>query len=220
MTNKAALLVDLDGTITDPASGIIASVQFALKTVGAAVPAANDLHWVIGPPLRVVFPKLGVAPDHVEHAVSLYRQNYDAGAMFDCTLHDGIEASLRALKIKGHRLFVATSKPHLFAAKIMAHFGLSDVFEQVHGAELDGRNDHKKDLIGHILKTHSLNPAHCLMVGDTAYDVEGARSHGIRTIGVTWGYGAENLAVAKPAVMITDPLALPEAVESLGCTAQ
>lgn len=209
------LLVDLDGTITDPASGIIGSVQYALRTLGANVPAHKDLEWIIGPPLRVVFPKCGIASDQVERAVELYRENYTAGGMYDATLHDGLEAALRMLKIAGHRLFVATSKPHSFARPIIAHFGLADVFEAVHGAELDGRNDAKRDLIAHILKTHGLQAADCLMVGDTPYDVEGARANGIRTIGVTWGYGADQLAESQPAAIISHPSELPGAVDSL-----
>lgn len=214
------LLIDLDGTITDPASGIIGSVQSALKKLGADVPAHKDLEWVIGPPLRVVFPKLGIAPENVERAVALYRENYSAGGMFDATIHEGMEASMRMLKIAGHRLFVCTSKPHPFARKIMAHFGLADIFEEIHGAELDGRNDAKRDLIAHILKTHDLKATDCLMVGDTPYDVEGARANGIRTIGVTWGYGADRLAASEPAIIIHHPAELPAAVESLGCAAQ
>ncbi|MGL4325771.1 MAG: HAD hydrolase-like protein [Beijerinckiaceae bacterium] len=219
MTHKAHLLVDLDGTITDPARGIIGSAQFALKTLGLPVPALKDMEWIIGPPLRIVFPKLGVAAPDVEKAVALYRDNYNAGAMFDASIHEGLEAALRSLKIIGHRLFVATSKPHPFARRIIAHFGLADIFEAIHGAELDGRNDSKRDLIAHILKTHGLKAADCLMVGDTPYDVEGARANGIRTIGVTWGFGAEALAASDPAAIITSADDLLAAVETLGRTA-
>lgn len=219
MPDKSHLLIDLDGTITDPAAGIIGSVQGALRTLGANVPAHKDMEWIIGPPLRVVFPKLGIPPEQVERAVALYREYYDAGALFDASIHDGIEAAMRMLKIRGHRLFICTSKAHPFARRIMQHFGLADMFDEIHGAELDGRNDAKRDLIAHILKTHNLKAADCLMVGDTPYDVEGARANGIRTIGVTWGYGADRLAAAEPALIISHASELPGAVDRLGRTA-
>lgn len=205
------LLVDLDGTITDPAPGILGSVRFALERLGIPVPAA-DISWVIGPPLRASFPRLGVPEDRIEAAIGYYREKYAGGAMFECLLCDGMEPALRALKAQGHRLFVATSKPHVFARPLIAHFGLDDVFIAVHGAELDGRNDAKKDVIASILTTHGVSPAECLMIGDTAFDVEGARHHGIATIGVSWGHGGARLAASGPAMLIDHARELPGAV--------
>ena len=63
------ILIDLDGTVHDPAPGIVGSVQYALRELGLPVPSTPDLHWVIGPPLRVVFPQIGVKADDVERAV-------------------------------------------------------------------------------------------------------------------------------------------------------
>jgi len=198
------LLIDLDGTITDPESGILASVRHALARLGLAVPG-TDMNWVIGPPLRASFPQLGVPAARVEEAIGYYRERYAGGAMFDCVLYDGIESALRGLKAEGHRLFVATSKPHVFARTLITHFGLEDVFVAVHGAELDGRNDAKKDVIASILSAHDVAAAECIMVGDTAFDVEGARHHGIPTIGVAWGHGGERLVAAGPAAVIAAP---------------
>ena len=209
------LLVDLDGTITDPASGILGSVCYALEKLGHPVPSRSDIGWVIGPPLRLSFPKLGVPEDEVGAAIRFYREKYVGGAIFDCTLCDGIEPALRALKASGHRLFVATSKPHVFARQLIDHFALSDIFDAVHGAELDGRNDAKKDVIASILTTHDIAARTCLMIGDTEFDVEGARHHAIPTIGVTWGHGGARLAAANPARIITHARDLPAAVAAM-----
>ena len=209
------LLVDLDGTITDPASGILGSVRYALEKLGLAAPQNADMTWVIGPPLRVSLPKLGVPEDQVPAAIAYYREKYVGGAMFDCQLCDGIEPALRELKAGGDRLFVATSKPHVYARQLIAHFGLSDVFVAVHGAELDGRNDAKKDVIASILETHDIAPATCIMIGDTPFDVEGARHHNIPTVGVSWGHGEDRLAAANPARLIHHARDLKAAVESL-----
>lgn len=208
------LLIDLDGTITDPEPGILASVRHALDRMGIAVPQ-EPMTWVIGPPLRLSFPKLGVPADQVETAVALYRQRYAGGALFDCTLYEGIAQALRGLKGEGHRLFVATSKAHVYARQLIAHFGLDDIFDGVHGSELDGRNDAKKDVIAQILATHALAGGDCIMVGDTPFDVEGAHHHAIPTIGVRWGHGGDRLVAARPAALVDAPADLSAAVAVL-----
>lgn len=207
------LLVDLDGTITEPARGILLSIRHALQGVGVRPDPAEDLSWVIGPPLRVTFPALGVAAGRVEEAIALYRERYVTnGGMYDCDLIPGIGQALRDLKAEGHRLFVATSKPHIYARPIITHFGLADVFDAVHGAELDGSIDTKADVIASILRGHAIAPATCIMIGDTPFDVEGARHHGIPTIGVNWGHGGEHLAAAEPAIIVQRADELPGAV--------
>lgn len=183
------ILIDLDGTVHDPAPGIIGSVQYALRELGLAVPRHEDLHWVIGPPLRVVFPQIGVKAGDVERAVQLYRVNYRNGAMYDAIVYDGIPAALDAMKALGARLIMATSKPHPFAKPIMERFGLADRFAAIHGAELDGTRDDKAELIAHIIAEEGVDPRRAVMIGDRKFDCLGAGRHGIPTIGVLWGYG-------------------------------
>jgi phosphoglycolate phosphatase len=194
------ILIDLDGTLVDPKAGIIGSIQYALKTLGHPVPPMDELHWVIGPPLREAFPKLGIPAPDVERAVTLYRENYSgstgsqppdqAPAMFNATVYAGIEDSLSALRRADCRLIVCTSKPHIFAKPIVREKALADHFAAIHGAELDGTRDDKADLIAHIIKTENVDPANALMVGDRKFDVFGAKKNGLRSIGVTWGYGS------------------------------
>lgn len=210
------LLVDLDGTITDPARGILAAIRHALEGVGLPAPPAEDLHWVIGPPLRATFPLLGVPPARVEEAIVHYRRRYvEGGGMYECDLIPGIADALQALSAAGHRLFVATSKPHVYARPIIAHFGLAETFVAVHGAELDGSIDSKADVIAAILAAHALAPETCIMIGDTPYDVEGARAHAIPTIGVNWGHGGDRLAASAPTQIVQHAEELPAAVAEL-----
>jgi beta-phosphoglucomutase-like phosphatase (HAD superfamily) len=107
------ILLDLDGTLVDPKSGIIGSFQYALDRLGARVPPAEDLLWVIGPPLRTSFPKLLGSSERTEEAVALYRENYLGGAMYDAVAYHGVIEALDALAASGCRLFVATAKPPL-----------------------------------------------------------------------------------------------------------
>ena len=190
------ILIDLDGTLVDPKSGIIGSFQYALANLGLPVPDTADLHWVIGPPLRDSFPMAGVTQPDVETALTLYRENYSgavgtrAPAMYDATVYSGIVDTLAALRRADCRLIVATSKPHVFAKPILREKDLAHHFTAVHGAELDGTRDDKADLIAHIIKTEGVDPHNALMIGDRKYDCLGAGKNGLRSIGVTWGYGS------------------------------
>ncbi|MTH95620.1 HAD hydrolase-like protein [Roseibium sp. RKSG952] len=190
MTTKV-LLFDLDGTITDPFPGITGSIRFALREMGVRVPEAEELRWCIGPPLQE---SLGLLldtkdPDRIGKAVGLYRERYSASGVFEATLVAGMAALLGDLQAVGFRMFVCTSKPHVFADQIIAHFGLSAVFEKVYGAEIDGRRSNKADLIAHILETEGVQPAEVMMIGDRKHDLIGAKSNNVSAIGVLWGYG-------------------------------
>jgi phosphoglycolate phosphatase len=218
------VLVDLDGTMTDPRSGIVASFRYALAALDCNVPGKDELDWVIGPPLRDSFPQLGVKPADVERALALYRMNYtgkgaEAGhapAMYAATVYPGIASALAKLKADGHRLIVCTSKPHVYARPILGHFELAAHFAAIHGSELDGRNDDKADLIRHIVATEAVDVRHAIMIGDRKFDVLGARANGIPAIGVLWGYGSRaELADAGAAGLCSTPGELVGAVASL-----
>ena len=145
---------------------------------------------MIGPPLRVSFPKLLGSADRTEEAIAHYRESYFRGGMYDAIVYDGVPAALEALSSAGCRLFVATSKAHHYARPILEHFDLARHFAGIHGPELDGTNDHKGDLIAHIIAQHGVAPETAIMIGDREFDVLAAARNGIRTVGVTWGYGS------------------------------
>jgi phosphoglycolate phosphatase len=174
------ILVDLDGTLIDPRPGLIGSVQHALRKLGLAVPPAEELLWLIGPPFRVSFPKLFGRSDLTEEAIGHYRESYVSGAMFDAIVYDGVADALDRLRAAGCRLFVATAKPHTYARPILEHFDLARRFAGIHGPELDGSNDHKHDLIAHIIGHEGVAPASTIMVGDREFDVTAAARNGSR----------------------------------------
>jgi phosphoglycolate phosphatase len=223
------LLIDLDGTMTDPQAGIIASVQYALRELNCVVPEASKLTWVIGPPLRDTFPELGVAADRVEHALTLYRTNYTGKgaepgtqqatnpAMYEATVYPGIPEMLARLRETGHRLIVCTSKPHVYARPILTHFKLASLYSAIHGSELDGRNDDKADLIAHIIRTEAVDPTNAVMIGDRKYDIRGAKANGLPSIGVLWGYGShDELTSAGATVLCGTPGELPDRIAAIG----
>jgi phosphoglycolate phosphatase len=208
------ILFDLDGTLVDPKSGLTRSIQYALGKLGHPVLPAEELLWMMGPPFRVSFPKLLGSGERVEEAIAHYRESYVNGGMYDAIVYDGMPDALAALRGAGHRLIVATSKPHYYARPIVEHFGFAVHFHAVHGPELDGTNDHKADLIAHILHHEGVDPAAALMVGDTAFDMTAAARNSMRAIGVRWGYGSiEDLAGA--AALCDSPAQLSALVGSL-----
>jgi phosphoglycolate phosphatase len=206
------VLVDLDGTLVDPKPGILGSMQYALRCLGALVPAIDELAWAIGPPLRTTFPKLLGGTGRTEQAVALYRENYRNGAMYDAVVYPGIPRALEALTTAGCRLIVATAKPHSFARPILEHFDLAHHFMAIYGPELDGTNDSKADLIAHIIDRERVKPDAAVMIGDRHMDVAAAARNGMRAIGVTWGYGSvDELTAAGAASLCAAPVDLASA---------
>ena len=96
-----------------------------------------------------------------------------------------------------------TSKPEVYARRIVEHLGLGRWFLDVHGSELDGRNVDKADLIGVVLDQARIPAASAWMIGDRAQDLRGGRRNGVRTAGVLWGYGSEpELRAEEPDLLV------------------
>jgi phosphoglycolate phosphatase len=181
------IFFDLDGTLTDSGPGILNCAELVLTHFGIPVPSREALRVFVGPPIRDTFRKFGVPEAEIETAVEVFRGRYTTVGKFENTPYPGIRELLEALKADGHRLYVATSKPEVTAKEILDKFDLSRYFEKICGAAMDGSRDDKAQVIAYLLGGRA--PEDVLMVGDTAYDVLGAKAHGIPTVGVAWGYG-------------------------------
>lgn len=187
------LLFDLDGTLTDPTLSITRSLSYAFEKVGIPPMSQSELVTLIGPPIHDTFAQLMNTSDRaaIDRGVAFYRERYAAKAISEeTTVYDGIPELLTQLRSHGHKLFVATSKAREFAEAIVAGFGLKAHFKTVWGAELDGRLSNKGELIAHILNEEGLRAHQCLMIGDRMHDTIGARKNGMRSLGVTWGFGS------------------------------
>ena len=182
------ILFDLDGTLTDSGEGIINCASLALERFGITPPDKETMRQFVGPPLVDSFVKFGVPAEKAEEAVEIYRSRYIPIGKFENTPYPGIHEMLRKLRDHGHRLFVATSKPESMSVEILEHFGLADFFTDICGATMDGSRSSKEDVIAYLLGRNS-GEGEIIMVGDTVYDILGAKAHGIPAIGVDWGYG-------------------------------
>jgi phosphoglycolate phosphatase len=213
---RSVLFVDLDGTLTDPAEGIVGCFRRALEAMGRKAPPAAELTWIIGPPLRRSFAQmLGETGDR-EEALGFYRGCYSTEGLFEAVVYEGVPAALAELRAAGARLFLCTAKPAVYAERILRHFDLKRHFEGVYGAELDGRYEDKGDLIAHILQSQGLEAGDCCMWGDRGYDAIAASRHAIPTIGTLWGYGgAGELREAGAAALCASPSEVPAAFLAL-----
>jgi phosphoglycolate phosphatase len=205
-----AIFFDLDGTLTDPKPGITRSIQYALDKLGQqTIPTEDELTWCIGPPLRASFVKLLGAEAAADLAVAHYRERFSDIGLYENGVYAGVRDVLTTLQRSGRRLFVATSKPHVYATRIIDHFDLRRHFERVFGSELDGTRADKSDLLAYALKTTSVESSHAVMIGDRSHDMIGARNNGIKGIGVLYGYGsAQELTAAGASHLCATPNAV------------
>ena len=183
-----SILFDLDGTLTDSGEGIMNCAVYALSHFGIPAPSEAELRTFVGPPLTETFARFGVPEDQLAEAVRIYRSRYLPIGKFENHPYPGIRELLEKLKAEGHELFVATSKPEGTSIEILEHFDLAKYFTRICGASTDFSRNSKEAVIEYLLDTCGARE-NAIMVGDTAYDVIGAKAHGIPTIGVSWGYG-------------------------------
>jgi phosphoglycolate phosphatase len=200
------ILIDLDGTLTDPKVGITTSARYGLEKIGHPISDEINIDWIIGPPLKASLAKiLNVEADHVlaEQALMGYRERFAVKGLYENHVFEGVAETLAELKRRGYRLFVATAKPTVYAKQILEHFDLAQYFTDIYGSELNGDRTNKAELIQYILAQQQLQADQCMMVGDREHDIFGARQNGIDTIAVNYGYGSqEELALAQPKYQI------------------
>lgn len=187
---STVVLFDLDGTLTDSYLGITRSYIHAFTEIGLEPPSADALRSVVGPPLHVSMAGFGLSRAQTTAAIAAYRERYHDVGWLENRLFDGMADLVADLSASGRSMAVATSKNQPIARRIVEHFGLADHFTAVAGAGDDGTRGTKAEVIAHALDVleSDRNTSRTVMIGDRSHDVEGAAAHGIRTIGVRWGY--------------------------------
>lgn len=210
MSNYDVILFDLDGTLTNSELGITSCVRYALSHFGIQVDDLSSLRKFIGPPLVESFMQhYNFTMEQAEEAVVKYRERFSTVGLFENELYPNIDILLEKLKQRGKLIATATSKPENFAVRILEHFGLDGYFDEICGAELstNGRNS-KEDVIRYALSRMGVQDlSSAVLVGDTKFDVEGAKAVGIDCVGVLYGYGSRD--------ELRDAVAIAETVEDL-----
>jgi phosphoglycolate phosphatase len=185
------ILMDLDGTITNPQLGITKSVQYALRAMNIIIKDLDSLCKHIGPPLKVSFMEYyGFTEEEAEKAIEKYREYFKDTGLYENEVYPGMEELLSKLNKAGKKIIVATSKPEVFARKILEHFHLVQYFYDICGATLDGSRSDKEQVIRYALEKNGITDLSSLvMIGDRKYDIEGAKAVGIASVGVLYGFG-------------------------------
>ncbi|MEG1312554.1 MAG: HAD family hydrolase [Romboutsia sp.] len=198
------ILFDLDGTLTDPKEGITKSFQYALRHFGIEEELVN-LEKFIGPPLHDSFREdYNFEEEKVEEAVIKFREYFAETGIFENKIFSNVKDVLEYLYEDGKVILLATSKPTIFAEKILKYFEIDKYFKYVGGSNLDGSRSEKNEVIDHVLDVCSISSMNeVIMIGDRKYDVLGAKKIGVDSIGVLYGYGSlEELKEANPNYII------------------
>lgn len=188
------ILFDLDGTLTDPKEGITSCVRYALEAFGIYEDDMSKLLTFIGPPLYDSFKEVyGFSHDAANLAVEKYRERFSTVGLFENVALDGAAEMLKSLKENGKTLALATSKPYVFAKKIVEKYAMAEYFDYMVGSELDGTRNYKDEVIREVLSQAGCKDlSRVVMVGDRKQDIIGAKKCGIASIGVRCGYAEEN----------------------------
>ena len=188
------ILFDLDGTLTDPKEGITNCVKYALEHYGIFETDERTLLRFIGPPLYDSFREIyGFSHEDAKEAVKKYRERFSVVGLFENEVLEGACETLKALKNNGKQIAIATSKPFVYAEKIVKKFGMWEYFDYAVGAEIDGTRNYKDEVISEVLRQAKVTELSCaVMIGDRKHDIIGAKKCGIASIGVRCGYAEEN----------------------------
>jgi phosphoglycolate phosphatase len=213
LASAGAVLLDLDGTLSDSRPGIAACFLHMLAELGHDPAAVGDVTWAVGPPIavsiRTLLAKYG--DDRVDLGVTTYRARYSTTGLYGCAVYPGILEMLTALSAAGLALCVATSKRRDFAERVVDYLRLRPYLPKIYGALPGGGLDDKADLLAEILRAEAYDPTTTTMVGDRLHDIEAAKANHLRSIGVLWGYGGQeelqkagaDLIVARPAEIVS-----------------
>ncbi len=198
MKTYTDFLFDLDGTLTDPSEGITKCIAYALD--GANIPTRQLDDWkpFIGPPLKDTFMHHFQLDEAQSQACILrYRERFTSVGLYENKLLAGVPELLEMIKSKGGRIYLATSKPEVFALRILQHFHIFSFFDLVAGSLLDDTRPTKTHVLQHILTKKSFSIRNAVMIGDREHDIHAARNLQIDTIGVLCGFGSrEELELA------------------------
>ncbi|MDE7164872.1 MAG: HAD family hydrolase [Clostridiales bacterium] len=185
-----SILFDLDGTLTDSFEGIANAALYALENLGVNSYTKADLNFFIGPPIFNSFGKIFNGDEtQVSRAVTLYREYFSERGWKENRVYDGVKQMLHQLKDMGKTMAVATSKPEHFSRRITEHFGLNEYFVFVAGASMDTSRAQKAQVIEYAISNTGFDKTKTLMIGDRNHDILGAKSNGLKSMGVLYGYG-------------------------------
>ena len=202
----SCLLFDFDGTVFDTVEGITKSVRYAVNKLGIDA-EPETLRCFAGPPLVDMFMEhFGFDQATAEQAVRDFRERYRPIGLYECRPFPGVKELLAELRAAGYILGIATSKPQPMAEELLDRAGMRSLFDAIIGSREEGNNSSKADVLRTVMARLGKTPGDCVLIGDTKYDVRGAKLCGVDCIGVGWGYAAEGELEAAGAICVVPDL--------------
>lgn len=201
-------LFDFDGTLCDTTEGIFKSILYSLECYGIIETDMEKLNFFVGPPLFVGYKETyGVSDEDAHWLIAKYRERYREKAAEESSIYDGIKELLAALKSKGKKIAIASSKPRIFVEEISAYHGIDKYIDFISAEELKSTHSSKEELINACLSFFN-NPdkSEVIMIGDRFYDIDGAKAAGVDSAGAVYGFGtAEELTKAGATYILNTP---------------
>lgn len=191
MTNKKydCVIFDMDGTIMDTSTGVIRSVQYALRQMGQPDDDMERIRKFIGPPLYEAFSEYyGMNDADATEAVRQYRVRYADVGVLEYTPYEGMIELIRDIRKAGMKVGIATGKPEKFTRIILDHSGLTEYVDMLITPNLSDKKQDKPEMVRAIMEALGHN---AVMIGDRCFDMEGAAANGIDSIGVLQGFGTK-----------------------------
>jgi phosphoglycolate phosphatase len=212
-----AILFDLDGTLVDSAEGITKSASYALEHFGIKEDEEKLLKF-IGPPIieslktRYNFPE-----EKAKEGVQKYRERYNTIGLYECKLYPDVETTIRILRARGYRVGMASSKPEETCRRILDHFAILPLFDEIVGATFDGKINTKEQVLNEALRRwDDLKADEMCLIGDTIFDVEGANEVGMPCVAVSFGFGdMEEMKAAGIIGSCDAMLEIPDLIDSI-----
>ena len=209
MKKYDVIAFDLDGTLSDPSRGLIASFVYALKKMGVDYGEPESLKRFIGPPLYDEWQRVfGFTKEEATRALLIFREFYQVYGWWDNEIYDGVPKMLSDLKAAGKKIILATSKPEVFAIKILKMFDIAKYFDFIGGAATDKTRDKKAEVLEYSLNSIGITDrSGVILVGDRMYDAEGAGECGIDSMGVLYGHGSREEILSSGFTLIAETTA-------------
>lgn len=189
------VIFDFDGTVVDTGEGILKSLQYSFEQMGHEVPSMEDLKRFIGPPVHYSYTHFyGIREDEVGSYIRKYRERYTEKGIYECHMYQGVSELIDALKEKGVKVGVASSKPLRLIYAVADHLNITDKFDAIVGVRVDDSNHSTKTglVLEAMEQLGAKEKEKVLMVGDRCFDIDGAKGAGVASCGVLWGYGSED----------------------------
>lgn len=198
------IIFDFDGTVNNTMPGISATFKTVLDHFGVDY-SDVDFRRHIGPPLEFSYEEL-VGKERMQQAIEMHCKVFDeTDAVSNSCLYDGIVDVLDKLKKHGYILAIASSKYEPHALRSVEILGIARYFDYVYAQ--NERRGYKSEVLRQLIDDNNWQRKDCLMIGDTAHDMNGARDNGIDFLAVTYGFGDKAELLGGNPIAVADSTA-------------